>query len=382
MWPLAPLSVFFLASDLSPYGSARQLALVAGGLPRDRFRIEVGTLGSSETPIAEGLRAAGVAVHALSVRNTIDLRGLRILRRTVRTAGPTIVHAWGAAAIRATRFVGSKHSSGGNMPRLVASAASFPAGGLAGWLTARRLRRCDRVVATTWAEGERHHRLGVPSVRLTRISPGVAPPPPPPHRAELLDELGLPVDARFIACAGRLEPDSGFKSAIWALDMVRYDHPDIHLVIFGAGSDRELLEDFARALMFDDPRVHFAGSRADFPAILGHADIAWVTHERGGASLALEAMAAGITVIGWRTADLSEIVEESVTGFLVDFGDRPQLSGKTYPLLKDGAARERLGRAGRRRAAEHFSAARAVEKFARLYEELADAIPAAPVRAE
>jgi glycosyltransferase involved in cell wall biosynthesis len=50
--------------------------------------------------------------------------------------------------------------------------------------------------------------------------------------------------------------------------------------------------------------------------------------------------------------------------------------------LKDGAARERLGRAGRRRAAEHFSAARAVEKFARLYEELADAIPAAPVRAE
>src|SRR6185437_4344308 len=299
---LSPGTIFFLASDLSSRGSARQLALVAAGLPRDRFHAVVGVLGDGDTPIAQHIRGLGIPVHAIPVRHAIDLRGLRILRRIVGDANPQVVHAWGPAAVRASRVIAAYHGEEGNVPRLVASAASLPGGGLKGWLTARRLRRCDRVVAATWAEGDRYRRLGVAADRLTRIAPGIATPEMGTDRASALRELGLPADAKFIAVAGGLDPISGFKAAIWAFDMVRYEHPDWHLVIFGDGPDRVLLEEFGRAIMFDDFRIHFAGSRPDVPQLLVHADLVWITHERGGVSLALEAMAATRPVLGWKNA--------------------------------------------------------------------------------
>jgi glycosyltransferase involved in cell wall biosynthesis len=316
-----------------------------------------------ETPIAESLRSAGIPIHAAPLRSGLDIKGMRALRGTLTAAAPAIVHAWGPAAVRASRL-----ASGG---RTVATAASFSAGGVSGWLATRRLRRVDRVVAATWAEGERYRRLGVPGDRLTHISPGVEAPPVPVERATVLHQLGLPANAQFIAVAGKLESQSGFKAAIWAFDMVRYDHPDWHLVIFGDGPQREPLEDFARALMFDDCRVHFVSSRADFPALLAHAGVVWVTQERGGLSPALEAMAAGVPVVAWKTGDLTEVLEDGQTGFLVPPSDRAKLSVRTYPLLDDPAARMKLGAAGRVRAAEHFSTRHAIEQYVRLYDEVA-----------
>src|SRR5207253_11247891 len=138
--------------------------------------------------------------------------------------------------------------------------------------------------------------------------------------------------------------------------------------------DRELLEEFGRALMFDDFRIHFAGSRADLPAILPHAGMVWITHDCGGVALALEAMAAGVPVIGWKTAELAEVIEDGQTGYLVPPRDRAKLSAKSYSLLDDPSVRAKLGAAGRVRVAEHFSARHAVEQFARLYDEVAGSV--------
>jgi len=321
--------------------------------------VEVGVIGPGDTAIAEFLRASNIPVHASPIRHAFDIPGIRALRRRLSASNPDLVHAWGG---RAVRFLSGR--------RLVASAASWLPGGLAGWLTARRLRQCDRIIAATWAEGERFCKLGVLGERLTRISTGVEIPQPSMDRASLFKEIGLPTHARFIAVAGPLEPNSGFKSAIWAFDLIRYEHPDWHLVIFGDGPDRDLLEQFGRALMFDDFRIHFASNRTDLPAILSHAGLVWITHERGGTTLALEAMAAGVPVIGWKTPDLAEIVVDGQTGFLVPTNDRARISAVSYPLVADAAARTKLGEAGRRRIAEHFSARHAIEQLTRLYDEV------------
>ena len=212
---LEPQTIFFLASDLSACGSARQLARLALGLSRDRYRVEVAVLGSASTCIAEMLTSSGIPVHSVPIRNAIDFSAMRRLRRIVAAANPSINHAWGPAAVRATRLIATSQTDGGNQPRVIASAASFLPHGIRGWLAARRLRRCDRVVPSTWAEAERYRRLGVLGERLTRIAPGIAPPGAPPNRETLAKELGLPEVARFIAVAGRLEGASDFKSAIW-----------------------------------------------------------------------------------------------------------------------------------------------------------------------
>jgi glycosyltransferase involved in cell wall biosynthesis len=282
---------------------------------------------------------------------------------------PVVFHAWGPFAARLARLV-VQNTEWGNVPRLVVSGAATPGGGVRGWLTGRQLRRADRVVPTTWADGERYRRLRVRTERLTRIGPSAPGPMPEPDRDATLRALGLPPNSRLIVTGGRIERGIGPKDAVVAFDMLRYDAKDLHLVVFGAGSATARLEQFGRGLTFDDFRIHFAAGEQNRPAAVQLATAVWVTRPRSGTGEALEAMAAGKPVVGWQTADLSEVVDDGVTGFLVPVGDRAGLAAKCRLLLDDPALAARMGEAGRTRAAERFAASKMIDQFARLYTEL------------
>jgi glycosyltransferase involved in cell wall biosynthesis len=204
--------------------------------------------------------------------------------------------------------------------------------------------------------------------RLTRIGPAVAPPQRPPDRASFCRDVGAPAQSRLIFAGGRLDSAHGVRDAVIAFDMLRYESPDLQLVLTGGGPDRGAAEALCRALAFDDVRVRFSGARADLPAAL--AEVVWVTRERGGEHLALRAMAAGRPVVAYHTPELGEVVEDGVTGFLVPPGDRTAVAEKTHALLSDPALAARMGEAGRARAAERFCVARMAEQHARVYAEL------------
>lgn len=354
-------SVFYLASDLAPGSPVRHLARIATGLDRTRFHVEIGALRGADSPLAAQLRAAEITVHSVPIRHALDWSGHRRLRRLVGKTDPAIVHAWGARAVRSLAGLADR--------RRIASESSFVPPGLGGRWTIRQLRQCDRVVPGTWAEAERYRNLGVLAERLTRIAPGIEPPAVP-DRASTLKELQMPANARFIVVAGDLNSDAGHKSAIWAFDLIRYEFPSLHLAIVGDGPERESLNEFARALMFDDMRVRFIAPRADLPRIIALADFAWLTHERGDVHFALEAMTAGVPVIGWKLPEHSEIIEDGQSGLLVAPLDRAQLAARIYPLLTDETGRVALGEAGRERAAARYSLVRTIEHFESLYEEV------------
>jgi len=358
-------SVLFLASDLGATGAAKQLALLAPRLAAEGVTPVVAVLGKADTPAADRLRAAGVSVHATPMRPPFYPRGWRQLRTLVASVTPAAVHAWGPAAVR----VGRALSRWGGPP-LVASAATDTGGGVGGWLTTRALRRADRVVAASWAEAECYRRLGVAGDNLTRIPPAVESAPPAADRAAFLKDLGLPPSARLILTAGSVEPNPGLKSAVWAFDILRYDFPDLHLVVVGTGPDAAGLAAFVQSLAFDDTRVHFPGPRADLPALLALAEVVWVLQPRGGVNLALEAMAAGRPVVGWNNTDIAEVVADGETGLLVGVGDRAQVAAGAHGLLTDTAAADRLGASGKARAAERFGAERMAAPYAGVYHEL------------
>jgi glycosyltransferase involved in cell wall biosynthesis len=81
-------------------------------------------------------------------------------------------------------------------------------------------------------------------------------------------------------------------------------------------------------------------------------------------------MTAGKPVVGWRTPDLAEIVEDKATGLLAPLGDRPALAAAMRSILENANYGQRLGGAGRTRALERFAWPRMVEQYARLYREL------------
>ena len=68
----------------------------------------------------------------------------------------------------------------------------------------------------------------------------------------------------------------------------------------------------------------------------------------------VEAMAAGLPVVGTTVNAVPEIVADGETGLLVPPGDRPALARALDRLVDDAALRQRMGRAGRARAAEQF----------------------------
>lgn len=73
--------------------------------------------------------------------------------------------------------------------------------------------------------------------------------------------------------------------------------------------------------------------------------------------VAVEAMASGVAVVASRTGGLAEIVEDGVTGRLVEPGDAGALAGALDDLLADPGRRRRMGAAGAVRARRYQAAA-------------------------
>ena len=81
----------------------------------------------------------------------------------------------------------------------------------------------------------------------------------------------------------------------------------------------------------------------------------------------VEAMAAGTPVVATRSGAIVETIQHGETGLLVEKNDPRPLADALLTLLTNDAMRERMGRAGRHRAATHFTWDCAAEKMQRLY---------------
>jgi glycosyltransferase involved in cell wall biosynthesis len=352
--------ILFVIPSLDYGGAARQLILLAAGLPGEEFARRVCVLGEA-CLWADALRGAGVEVDVFDWRHLLDPGPLLGLRRAVRAYRPDVLHAWQLSGVWLAALAGR----GG-----AALVASWPfrvrqRGSTLGRPHRLLLARCAAVTVPSAYEAERCRRLGLPPDRVVTVPPGVAPPAPAgPTPAAVRAALGLPDPARLIAGVGPLEPHKGFRDAVWALDMLRGLYGDLHLLLIGRGPDRFRLEQFSRAIGCRE-RVHFACPRGDVVPLLAAAEVVWVPDRvEGSLHAALEAMMAGRPVVASRLPGLAEVVADGETGLLFPPGDKAALARQTRRLLDDAALRQCLGEAGRRRAVEQFGAAAMVRRFA------------------
>jgi phosphatidylinositol alpha-1,6-mannosyltransferase len=152
----------------------------------------------------------------------------------------------------------------------------------------------------------------------------------------------------------------GHDALLEAWPAVLARQPDAELVIVGGGDDQERLRAKARALGIDS-RVLFTGfvDDARLEAIYGRAAVFAMPSRGEGFGLAyLEAMAHGLPCIGSIHDAAGEVIDDGVTGFLVDQADARALADRLALLLGDEARRRTMGEAGRRRLAERFTAER------------------------
>jgi N-acetyl-alpha-D-glucosaminyl L-malate synthase BshA len=134
------------------------------------------------------------------------------------------------------------------------------------------------------------------------------------------------------------------------------------VVLVGDGPERDAVAARASELGVGDA-VCLLGRRDDFAGLLGHADGFLLPSESEGFGVAaLEAMAAGVPVFGYRVGGLPEVVAEGA-GALVPCGDLDALAAAVVAGVGDRATRDAMGRAARARAEHGFGREVAVMRY-------------------
>jgi len=131
------------------------------------------------------------------------------------------------------------------------------------------------------------------------------------------NKFGIEKDAFVFATAGRLAPTKGQKYLISAFAQVRKQLNDAQLLIAGTGKLKDELEKFALELGCSS-NVHFLGYVDNMPEFYSCIDAFVLPSVAEGLPRAIiEAMAAGVPVIGTDVGGIPEILDNGSRGLLV-----------------------------------------------------------------
>jgi 2-deoxystreptamine N-acetyl-D-glucosaminyltransferase/2-deoxystreptamine glucosyltransferase len=173
-----------------------------------------------------------------------------------------------------------------------------------------------------------------------------------------------------VAYVGNILPHKGLRRLIEAVSRARA-RALIRLVVAGTGSDeapcRQLAVDRGLA-----GQVTFLGWRNadETEALLGACDVLALPSEIEGLPyVLLEAMASHRPVIAGRVYGIPEVVEDGVTGVLVDPADIDEIAA-ALDRLSDRALRESMGEAARARFERNFTLERQATRMQALYRSL------------
>ena len=231
----------------------------------------------------------------------------------------------------------------------------------------------DRIIAVSQAVKEHLVAQGLAAEKIRVVYNGIdlSKFAPPGDKAAAKVAIGLPAQSLVVGVVAHLSAKKGHR---WFLDAVApllSQFPQLQILLVGEGNESAALEKQARALGLGE-RVRLAGFHPDVVPQMAAMDVLVLPaiDKEGFGRVLVEAGAMGIPVVGTDVGGIGEVVVPGETGFVVAPGDAEALRAALGQLLEDDEVRARMGRAGRARALNDFSAARMVEQTERVYREL------------
>lgn len=233
-------------------------------------------------------------------------------------------------------------------------------------------RSCDLVVTPTESIRQILVRIGV-TQHIEVIPNGVdlesfRNPSLPVDR----ESLGISPQDIVLTYVGRLGPEKNLTFLIRAFGGVASVIEDVKLLIIGDGPERENLEDLVKHMGIQN-RVLFTGMVPyahvpDYLAISDAAVTASVT-ETFGLSV-VEAMAAGLPVLGVDSPGISDIITDQETGLLAA-NDIASFTAKMMCMVQDQDLRERMGKMANE-AADQYEIQRITRILIQHYQDLVE----------
>jgi glycosyltransferase involved in cell wall biosynthesis len=355
-------------------GAERHVVDLARALDARGF--DVAVAASADGPARARLEAAGIEVHVVAdglVKRRTSVRYALGLRALVARLRPDVVHAH----IHASEVAAAAAVWRSDVPLVLTEHTEAPWRGPSARAALRwAAGRADLVVAVSSAVARRlvaGHGVAAEKVRV--LLPAVLPHVPAP--------VDLPVARRpLVGTVGRLVPGKGVDVLLRALAGAALADTGAGCLVVGDGPERCALERLAAELGVRD-RVAFAGWREDARDLVAALDVLAVpSREDGSPLVVLEALGAGVPVVGSRVGGIPEQVTDGREGLLVAPGDAGALGEALARVLRDAPLRSALAAAGRVRA-ERCGHAEMVDALAGHYQRLTAAarvrrVPALP----
>lgn len=364
---LPPIRTLHVNTERTWRGGERQTLLLATGL-RDRGHV-VELVCPPGAPLGERARAAGLLVHDLRMRGELDPVAIARLRRLYRERDVDIVQLHTSHA----HTLGVLARTGRRRPRTVVARRvdySIHRSGTPGFTHLKYRLGVDRYIAISEAIRGVLIRDGIRPARVSVVHSGVIPLPPARRsRAEVRASLGIPADARVIGSVAHLALHKGEVQLLRAFVELAPRYPDLHLVIVGDGEERPGIAAEAAENGLEG-RAHLPGFQEDVAAYLSAFDLfVMPSLQEGLCTSLLDALSAGLPVIGSDTGGIPEIIEDGVTGLLAPPGRPQELAATIARLLDDPARAAELLSAGRRKLAR-FGAGAMVDGTIAVYRDL------------
>jgi glycosyltransferase involved in cell wall biosynthesis len=149
---------------------------------------------------------------------------------------------------------------------------------------------------------------------------------------------------------------------------------EMHFVMAGSGPLSKHIANRVRRGRALGERVRLVGLVEDTAALMSTFDVLVLPSVlEGRPNIVLEAMAMGIPVVATRVGGVPELVQQNVTGFLVEAGDAEGLAEHVRYLAEHPDERARMGREARNAAVSMHNLRRTQEAYAGFFRDLLEA---------
>lgn len=266
---------------------------------------------------------------------------------------------------------------------LVATLHATEAGRHSGWLSQSLnqqvhsvewwlANRADALVTCSAAmRAEAAHLFDLNPAGITVIHNGIAPRSwrVPAATVRATHQRHNPEGGPMLLFFGRLEWEKGVQDLIGALPRIRRTHPGTRLVVAGRGTYAKQLEELALKLRVRRA-IDFAGHMSDreLGATLAAADaVVLPSRYEPFGIVALEAAAAGASLVSSTAGGLGEVVIDGETGLSFTPGDLDGIATAVRRVLDDPTSAKRRAKMAKARLAVDFDWNRIAEQTAEVY---------------
>lgn len=357
------MRIVYFIDHLRPDGTQRVLTQLVNGLAERHHQQAVVCLNDSwDGEVLDKLRAACCDV--------------RMVGKAAVASGVGLVSTWNwlrqqkfdvaVTLLYASDVLGRPLARLARVPRVITyiQARNSNYSSLQRYLVSSTMNLADRIVVCSqylidYVVGVE----GVPEWKLRVIPHGIHMEDalPPMNGNGLRSELKLPEGSMLVGSLGRLTYQKGYDVLLEAFAEIQRD--DVHLLVAGDGEELQSLQSLAQLLGLNG-RVHLLGYRREVAEFLSTLDV-YVQPSRfeGMPNAVLEAMRAGCSIVASAVDGICELIEDSVTGWMVPAEDRDALSQAICDAMADREEAQRRATLARQRVIDEYSLERMVERW-------------------